>query len=130
MFSESAEPLSSFDGLTLRKEEARPGITAARTAATWLARSLPLWLWKRIAPQEVIGLCYHLACDTPLPHIHNLYKYKSAKQLEDDLVYLKQNFHVASYSELETGVRGESVVVTFDDGLAQCFTIVRQILLK
>lgn len=104
----------------------------ARRIATNLMRLLPVQLYGRIFPRRAIGLCYHLASGEELPHVRHLYRYKSPEQFEADLVYLKRNFRVLSYEELAAGKGAErnGVVLSFDDGLAECFTVARPLLLE
>jgi peptidoglycan/xylan/chitin deacetylase (PgdA/CDA1 family) len=103
-----------------------------RRVATNLMRIVPIPLLGLLFPRRTIGFCYHLASDLHLPHVRHLYAYKSPEQFEADLVFLKENYHVASYDELVSGRRTprNSAVLTFDDGLAECFTVVRPLLLK
>lgn len=96
---------------------------------------LPLPLLRRAMPREVVGLLYHVVSDEPLPHVRHLFRYKSAAQFEADLVYLKRHFRPLSYAELLAGgapggVGKPGVVLTFDDGYAECFSVARPLLLK
>jgi peptidoglycan/xylan/chitin deacetylase (PgdA/CDA1 family) len=103
----------------------------SRRAGTYLMRLLPLQVYGRILPREVVGLCYHVVSERRLPHVANLYPYKSPEQFEADLVYLKRNFRVVSYAELVRGrVDPNAVHISFDDGYAECFDVVRPLLLK
>lgn len=107
----------------------------SRRAGTYLMRLLPLQAYGRIMPREVVGLCYHMVSGRRLPHVSNLYPYKSPEQFEADLVYLKRNFRVVSYAELvaarEAGrVEPNSVHISFDDGYSECFDVIRPLLLK
>ena len=60
----------------------------------------------------------------------------SATQFEADLLYLKNKFGFISYDEIvrrrseESNIRDNVVILTFDDGFAECATVVRQILLR
>jgi peptidoglycan/xylan/chitin deacetylase (PgdA/CDA1 family) len=103
-----------------------------RRITTNLMRVVPPQLFGKIFPRRTIGLCYHLASDLHLPHVRHLYAYKTPEQFEADLVFVKNNFHVASYDELVRGPKStrNAVVLTFDDGLAECYTVVRPLLLK
>ncbi|HEX2092916.1 MAG TPA: polysaccharide deacetylase family protein [Longimicrobiaceae bacterium] len=108
----------------------------SRRAGTYLMRLLPMTVYGRIVPREVIGLCYHVVSDRRLPHVRHLYPYKSVEQFEADLLYLKRRFRVVSYPEIvEAGESGRglgpgAVHLSFDDGYAECFSVVRPILLK
>ena len=103
-----------------------------RTAAL----TVPLGLYRAIIKRDVIGLYYHVITNDRLAHIQHLYAYKSVESFEDDLVYLKDHFNFISYAQLESHkTKGEKLpprafILTFDDGLSQCFSIVRPLLLK
>jgi len=55
---------------------------------------------------------------------------------ENDLIYLLKNNFVATYEQLtnhlqgSTGLKPNSVVLSFDDGFSECFSVVRPLLLK
>ncbi|CAA9300201.1 MAG: hypothetical protein AVDCRST_MAG68-300 [uncultured Gemmatimonadetes bacterium] len=102
----------------------------SRRAGTYLMRLLPLQVYGRLLPREVVGLCYHVVSDRGLPHVRHLYPYKTPEQFEADLVYLKRSFRVASYAELVEGRDPNAVHLSFDDGYAECFSVVRPLLLK
>lgn len=102
----------------------------SRRAGTYLMRLLPLQVYGRILPREVVGLCYHVVSERRLPHVSNLYPYKSPEQFEADLVYLKRNFRVVSCAELVRGRVENAVHISFDDGYAECFDVIRPLLLK
>ena len=96
-------------------------------------RSMPLWFWERVAPKDVIALCYHLVSDEDLPH-QVYYAYKNARQFESDVVYAKSR--AVTYDEV-AGHRLRSqplprgrILFTFDDGFAECFHVARPILRK
>lgn len=96
-----------------------------------LLRVLPLRVLRRLFPRRVLGLCYHVVSDRSLPHVRQLYRYKDPTQFEADLLYLKRNFRLLSHEELRRGEGGsDAAVLTFDDGLAECFTVVRPLLLR
>lgn len=106
-----------------------------RRAGTYLMRLLPIQLYGRMVPRDAIGLCYHVVSDRRLLHVEHLYPYKSAAQFAADLRYLKRNFRVLSYPELvearSSGRAGRNAVhLSFDDGYAECFSVVRPLLLE
>jgi peptidoglycan/xylan/chitin deacetylase (PgdA/CDA1 family) len=103
----------------------------SRRAGTYLMRLLPLQVYGRLLPREVVGLCYHVVSERTLPHVAHLYPYKNPEQFEADLVYLKRSFRVVSYAELlEGAAEPNSVHLSFDDGYAECFSVIRPILQK
>jgi peptidoglycan/xylan/chitin deacetylase (PgdA/CDA1 family) len=96
-----------------------------------LMRALPMRLYGRLLPRRAVGLCYHVVSDRSLPHVRNLYRYKTPAQFEADLLYLKRHFTLVSYERLRSGsAPPNAAIVTFDDGLAECFTTARPLLLR
>jgi peptidoglycan/xylan/chitin deacetylase (PgdA/CDA1 family) len=91
-------------------------------------------VYRRLMPRSGIGLCYHLAADRPRPHVRH--PFKTPAQLEADLLYVREHFRVLSYPEYAaaraagTGPGPLDVVLTFDDAFAECFSVVRPLLLK
>jgi peptidoglycan/xylan/chitin deacetylase (PgdA/CDA1 family) len=89
-----------------------------------------------VIQREILGLCYHTVSAEKLPHIQHLYPYKTPEMFEADLIYLAKNFNLITYAELVGHVWGgrrlkpKSVILTFDDGLAECYSVVRPLLLK
>jgi len=100
------------------------------------ALHLPLWLYRTIIKRNAIGVYYHVISNEPLAYIQNLYAYKPVDFFEDDLVYLKAHFNLISYAQLEsftskgTKLPPRALILTFDDGLSQCYSAVRPLLLK
>jgi peptidoglycan/xylan/chitin deacetylase (PgdA/CDA1 family) len=94
---------------------------------------LPLGLWQSLFPKDVIALCYHVVSDERLAHVR-LYPYKSPRQFEGDLAFVRQQ--TVSYRQVvDHRLRGgslpaNSVLITFDDGFAECYDVVRPILLR
>ena len=70
----------------------------------------------------------------PISNIYTLIK--PSRMFENDLMYLAKNFNLITYDELEahysggTKLKPNSVILTFDDGFSECFSIVRPLLLK
>ncbi len=101
-----------------------------------MATSAPLSLWRVVTKRDVLGFYYHVVSDEPLPHIRHLYPYKSARMFENDLKYLVANFNPITYGQLvEHHNRGQrlkprSAILTFDDGLAECYSVARPLLLR
>jgi len=101
-----------------------------------IAGSLPLSAYRLLSGPGVLGLYYHVVSDEPLPHIRHLYACKGEKAFESDLLYLAANFDLLTYEQLvEHRLRGKrseagSAILTFDDGLSECYSVVRPLLLK
>lgn len=78
---------------------------------------------------------YHSFTNRDLPHITPLYPCKRPEDLEKDIDYLASRFHFVSHDEVvayrENGVPlpPKTVTLSFDDGFAECFTVVRPLLL-
>jgi len=90
----------------------------------------------KIIHRDVVGLSYHVVSDETLPHIKHLYAFKTPKMFENDLIYLKNNFNLISYGQLEKFYSGseklkpKSLLLSFDDGFEECYSIVRPLLMK
>ena len=101
-----------------------------------VVRAFPTSLFHTLIRREVIGFFYHVVSDQRLPHIAHLYSYKTPQQFEKDLLYLKENYTFVSYEQLykariqKKTLQPGSVLLSFDDGCSECFTVVRPILLK
>jgi len=95
----------------------------------------PLRGYRSVMKPEVLGLCYHVISDVPVPHVDSLFPHKSSQAFERQLVYLKEHFQLLTYEEL-TKLRNQhrknaaAVFVSFDDGLSECYEIVRPVLIK
>ena len=92
-------------------------------------------LLEALVPRDVIGLCYHTVSNRALPHISSLYRWKSVEQFKRDLDFLRRSYRVIGYDEVEKSRmqgrgRKPCVVITFDDGLAECHDVVRPVLLE
>jgi len=99
------------------------------------AANIPLSLYRFFIKRDFLTLCYHVVSDKSLPHIKE-YRYKTKSAFENDILYLKKNFSFISYDELlkyksgESEIKKNAVLLTFDDGLSECFWEIRPILLK
>jgi len=107
-------------------------------ARPFLRRSLalaPLPLLQALLRRDVVTLFYHAVSDAPLAHLRHLYEVKSPAQFEQDLLYLRRHYDLLSYEQLEHRLRHPGrtrrpgVLLTFDDGLSECYTTVRPLLL-
>ena len=94
-------------------------------------RKIPLPLWQKLFPKDVISLCYHMVSDENLPHFQ-LYPSKNVAQFEADIEFCKDRTisyeYLLAKRRLETSIPSNRFLFTFDDGFAQCFDVVRPIL--
>jgi len=103
--------------------------------ASALARAtlapIPLAFWESAFPKDMIALCYHVVSDADLPHLQ-LYPYKNASQFEADVTFARDR--ALTYRQVVDGrVDGahlprNGILFTFDDGLMQCYDVIRPIL--
>jgi peptidoglycan/xylan/chitin deacetylase (PgdA/CDA1 family) len=107
--------------------------SAFRTVAYGLLRHVPLPVWRWLFPKSAIGICYHIVSDGPVAHVRH-YPVLDAATFEADLLYLRRSYGFLSYDQVaqrhrgtET-VRDNAVILTFDDGFAECATTVAPIL--
>jgi len=107
-----------------------------RTLAGIAAPRVPRKVFQRLAPRSPVGFVYHTVSAQDLPHIRHLYPYKSPAEFEQDLQYLKANFTLVGYEDLLAHHRGEqplpanAAYLSFDDGFAECWTVIRPILAR
>ena len=98
--------------------------------------ALPMQALVPFVPRDVICLFYHVVSDQPVPHTDQLYAHRPLELFENDLRYLIQNYAPITYQALrlsrEQGQRlpEQAVHLSFDDGFAECYHLVRPLLLK
>jgi peptidoglycan/xylan/chitin deacetylase (PgdA/CDA1 family) len=91
------------------------------------------WLYRR-NPIPILLPYHHLVSDEPVPHVRHLYPYKKVSQFKEDLDYLLRHFRVVDPGELALSVReGRELapggfLLSFDDGLRECYDTVAPIL--
>jgi peptidoglycan/xylan/chitin deacetylase (PgdA/CDA1 family) len=109
--------------------------SAVRAAAKQTMHLAPVPLWRRLFPKTEFGVCYHVVSDAPVPHVKHYHVLNTA-EFEADLNYLRRNFDFISYEQLAqrrnsaNTVRDNSMVLTFDDGFAECASVVAPLLLR
>ena len=102
----------------------------------WLLGQVPLPVYRLVLQRRVLGLYYHVVSNEPLPHVRHLYPYKTPRMFEDDLLYLAHGYSLITYEHLAAHYRRaqrlapRSAILTFDDGLAECYSEVRPLLLR
>jgi len=113
-----------------------PSFQGIRRHIGKLTRVLPLPLLRTVLPGRVFILCYHTVSSRGLPHVRNLYDFKSPHEFEQDLLFFKENCYVASHEEVVAHQDGRgrlpagSVCITFDEGFSECHDVVRPLLLR
>lgn len=95
---------------------------------------VPLSAYRRLVRREVVGVFYHVVSGEHLPHVRHVYAYQTPEQFAEDLRYLNRAFHPVSYQEVRAAVLEgrrlppRAVMMSFDDGFAECETVIRPLL--
>ena len=101
-----------------------------------LARRAPLAAVGRAMRRDVVAFLWHTASDEPLPHVGPLYAFKSPAELGRDLDWVTRHFRVVSDDDVREGRAGgralprRAALLTFDDGMRECLTVARAMLLE
>jgi len=85
---------------------------SARGIVTRALDTIPALAWRAMMPRTEIALCYHMVSHEALPHVRPLFPYKNPAQFASDLEFLA----------------GGDASLSFDDGLAECRTVVAPLL--
>jgi peptidoglycan/xylan/chitin deacetylase (PgdA/CDA1 family) len=107
----------------------------ARRLSRRLCQFIPIWAWQRVFPEPVVFLCYHMVSDARVAHLKH-YPFLGTAEFERDLNELEARFRYVSYEQAierrsQAHSRSEaSMCITFDDGFAECASVVRPILLR
>jgi peptidoglycan/xylan/chitin deacetylase (PgdA/CDA1 family) len=107
--------------------------SAVRRVADRTLHHAPMPLWRRLFPKTELGVCYHMVSDGAPPHIKH-YRVLGTAAFEADLAYLQANFDFVTYEQLvqrrgaANQPRDNSMVLTFDDGFAECASVVAPLL--
>ncbi len=101
-----------------------------------IARIIPLRLYPALVRRDVIAFFYHAVSDEPMEHVRHLYPVVPVGQFEAALCYLQTRGNLISFEQLHAHHTGgaplppRAVHLSFDDGFAECFTVVRPLLRK
>jgi peptidoglycan/xylan/chitin deacetylase (PgdA/CDA1 family) len=101
-----------------------------------MLENMPISMYRFFIPRDVIGLFYHMVSDKAVPHTKHLYPHRDVNMFEEDLIYIKENYKLLSFTDLISGQspvsRGgkPAVFLSFDDGFSECYSLVRPLLLK
>jgi peptidoglycan/xylan/chitin deacetylase (PgdA/CDA1 family) len=84
-------------------------------------------------PKDVITLGYHAVSDERLDHLR-FYSYKNAVQFANDIAFVRARAvpyaRVAEHRLRNGPLAANSVLITVDDGFAECHDVIRPILLR
>src|SRR5207249_3455057 len=114
------------------RERGVASMSALNVLASAISGLIPLRAYRRIIPRELVGFVYHLVSKQAGPHVRHLYSSKTPEMFERDLSYFSENFVLPGYDQLFGATRGSSsargnltaAFLTFDDGLAECSSVV------
>jgi len=85
--------------------------------------------WLSLVKKETIYPYYHIVGNVPVAHIENLYQYKNVAQFRYDIEVLLKNYKPLDPKDLlENKVKDNQFLLTFDDGLAEVYTVIYPIL--
>lgn len=100
-------------------------------------KALPESVYFALDKRPFHAFLYHMVSSTQPSHLRGLYACKSPELFEKDLQDFGRRYDFISYPELSGFVRNgfpktgkKKVFLSFDDGYAECFSIVRPLLLK
>ena len=97
---------------------------------------MPLSLYPYLIKRDVIGLFYHSVSDNHIPYIQNLYPPEPISRFKAALGYIKKHYHPVTEAELFAhrfegkALPPRALHLSFDDGFAECYTVVRPLLLQ
>jgi len=116
-----------------------PG-SSARTAARHLlskgAARLPMEYVRPLSGVTLVVPYYHMVCDTSVPHVSHLYRFRTIAEFKSDVEYLLRHFEPVALSDIVDALNGTRTLsrpcfhLTFDDGFREMHDIVAPILLR
>lgn len=99
-----------------------------------VSRYLPLPFLQFCSRQHCLPVFYHTVSNRTLPHIKHLYQVRDCATFEEDLDYLLAHYTPIDLSALlahtyeQKPLPKRSFLLSFDDGLAECATVIAPIL--
>jgi peptidoglycan/xylan/chitin deacetylase (PgdA/CDA1 family) len=91
-------------------------------------------LLRRIAGVNPVVVYYHLVSDHEVPHVANLYRFRNVSQFTRDIDVLLRFFRPLALEdfllclEAKQAMASNSLLLTFDDGLKECYDVISPIL--
>jgi peptidoglycan/xylan/chitin deacetylase (PgdA/CDA1 family) len=91
-------------------------------------------LMRRIAGVNPLVVYYHLVSDDEVPHVSNLYAFRTVAQFKRDMDVVLRFYRALSLVDFMRSLKGQqalpkdSFLLTFDDGLRECYEVVAPIL--
>lgn len=101
-----------------------------------ISKIIPGTLLKRQVHREIFGIFYHAVSDAPLDHVQHLYPIVPVAAFNDALETMYEHFTFVTYKQLQDhfekkeSLPPKALHLSFDDGFAECYHVVRPILLK
>lgn len=98
-----------------------------------IRRAVPLGVWQRLFPRDVLAFMYHMVSSRSVPHVKH-YSYINETQFESDIVFMEEHLGFITYAELfqrrfgNRRVCDNRALPTFDDGFSECATVANPIL--
>lgn len=102
----------------------------------YLLGLIPLPLLKFIIKRPLTAIFYHAVSEQPMPHVDSIYPSISASQFEKEMEYLQSKYRFVSYQQvgeyllLGKQIPKNAIHLSFDDGFAECYSVVLPILEK
>jgi peptidoglycan/xylan/chitin deacetylase (PgdA/CDA1 family) len=97
---------------------------------------VPFAVYPHLLKRNVIDFFYHAVSDETMDHVRHLYPVVPTGVFEDSIGIIKDRYQLISYQEhhahrLEPGSDPPKAAhLSFDDGYAECFSVVRPVLLE
>ena len=91
-------------------------------------------LFRGVSKVNPLVVYYHIVSDREVPHVTNLYAFRSVSQFMRDMDVLLRFFRPLSLQDFLAHLEGaqelprKSFLLTFDDGLKECYEVVAPIL--
>lgn len=97
---------------------------------------VPFGWWSRLSGQTLVLPYYHMVTDEAVPHVRNLYQFKSVRAFEQDVEFFARHLRPVELADIVADLDGrrslpaDAFHLSFDDGFRQMHDVVAPILLK